>query len=212
MFSSHEFLSFPHLESIHSCNNHHPDLVSRRFPLSFFFSAPQSGQLVLPEYSPVSDFREARCRQFDESSCTRGGYCNFMHLKRLPGFVLRRLRAPERDERGGGGSRSGRGSSSSHSGSSHNYSYGGGGSDRRGSSSSSNGREYERRRSPSPRRDRERSHRDSYESSSSSSSSAPSSSSSSGPERSHSEERRQKIAKWNAERAQRAAAGEGSEQ
>jgi splicing factor U2AF subunit len=33
------------------------------------------------EYSPVTDFREARCRQFDETNCARGGYCNFMHIK-----------------------------------------------------------------------------------------------------------------------------------
>ena len=33
------------------------------------------------EYSPVTDFREARCRQFDEGECSRGGYCNFMHIR-----------------------------------------------------------------------------------------------------------------------------------
>jgi splicing factor U2AF subunit len=48
------------------------------------------GRLVMPEYSPVSDFREARCRQFDEEHCARGGYCNFMHLKHVP-RELRRL-------------------------------------------------------------------------------------------------------------------------
>lgn len=32
------------------------------------------------EHSPVSDFREARCRQFDEGTCQRGPYCNFMHI------------------------------------------------------------------------------------------------------------------------------------
>lgn len=33
------------------------------------------------EYSPVTDFREARCRQYDEGTCGRGHYCNFMHVK-----------------------------------------------------------------------------------------------------------------------------------
>lgn len=42
-----------------------------------------SGQPVLPEFSPVTDFREARCRQFDTDQCNRGGYCNFMHLKQI---------------------------------------------------------------------------------------------------------------------------------
>jgi splicing factor U2AF subunit len=32
------------------------------------------------EFSPVTDFREARCRQFDEGTCARGPYCNFMHV------------------------------------------------------------------------------------------------------------------------------------
>ncbi len=40
-----------------------------------------------PEYSPVTEFKEARCRQFDESGCNRGGYCNFMHLKKVSSDV-----------------------------------------------------------------------------------------------------------------------------
>lgn len=43
-----------------------------------------AGKLIVPEYSPVTDLREARCRQYDEGNCTRGGYCNFMHLKHIP--------------------------------------------------------------------------------------------------------------------------------
>ena len=39
------------------------------------------GRILHGEYSPVTDFREARCRQFDESACARGPYCNFMHVK-----------------------------------------------------------------------------------------------------------------------------------
>ncbi len=37
----------------------------------------------MAEYSPVTDFKEARCRQYDVKDCSRGGYCNFMHLKVL---------------------------------------------------------------------------------------------------------------------------------
>lgn len=43
-----------------------------------------AGQMLNVEYSPVTDFREARCRQYDEKNCNRGGYCNFMHLKETP--------------------------------------------------------------------------------------------------------------------------------
>ena len=36
------------------------------------------GVAIVAEYSPVTEFREGRCRQHD---CGRGGLCNFMHLK-----------------------------------------------------------------------------------------------------------------------------------
>lgn len=38
-------------------------------------------RILRGEYSPVTDFREARCRQFDEGTCVRGPYCNFMHVR-----------------------------------------------------------------------------------------------------------------------------------
>ena len=50
-----------------------------------------AGKLIIPEYSPVTDFREARCRQYDEGVCSRGGYCNFMHLKHLSKSFKRSL-------------------------------------------------------------------------------------------------------------------------
>ena len=31
----------------------------------------------------MTDFREACCRQYEKNECTRGGFCNFMHLKVL---------------------------------------------------------------------------------------------------------------------------------
>jgi splicing factor U2AF subunit len=40
-----------------------------------------AGKLIMPEYSPVTNFRDAKCRQFEEGTCSRGGFCNFMHLK-----------------------------------------------------------------------------------------------------------------------------------
>ncbi len=42
-----------------------------------------AGRQINAEYSPVTDFREAKCRQFDQGCCERGGYCNFMHLKHV---------------------------------------------------------------------------------------------------------------------------------
>lgn len=48
-----------------------------------------NGRPIIADFSPVTDFREATCRQFEENSCNRGGYCNFMHVK-LIGRELRR--------------------------------------------------------------------------------------------------------------------------
>ena len=42
-----------------------------------------SGRPIIVDFSPVTDFREATCRQYEENVCNRGGYCNFMHLKKI---------------------------------------------------------------------------------------------------------------------------------
>jgi len=39
------------------------------------------GKTVVGEFSPVTEFEQARCRQYDEKKCTRGGHCNFLHFK-----------------------------------------------------------------------------------------------------------------------------------
>ena len=38
----------------------------------------QKGRPIWAELSPVTDFSEACCRQFELSECNRGGFCNFM--------------------------------------------------------------------------------------------------------------------------------------
>jgi splicing factor U2AF 35 kDa subunit len=58
-----------------------------------------AGQMLQVEYSPVTDFREARCRQHDENNCTRGGYCNFMHLKETPEHLKSYLKDSRRKRR-----------------------------------------------------------------------------------------------------------------
>lgn len=42
-----------------------------------------AGKPVYAELSTVTDFREAGCRQYEVGACTRGGFCNFMHLKQI---------------------------------------------------------------------------------------------------------------------------------
>lgn len=58
-----------------------------------------AGRVIASEFSPVTDFREARCRQFDEDHCTRGGYCNFMHLKRVPRYLRKMLKKSRKKKR-----------------------------------------------------------------------------------------------------------------
>ncbi|KAJ2815713.1 hypothetical protein GGI24_005957, partial [Coemansia furcata] len=46
---------------------------------------------VWAELSPVTDFREACCRQYDCGECNRGGYCNFMHIRKPARSLVRSL-------------------------------------------------------------------------------------------------------------------------
>ncbi|XP_057457293.1 splicing factor U2af small subunit B-like [Lotus japonicus] len=50
-----------------------------------------AGRPIIVDFSPVTDFREATCRQYEENTCNRGGYCNFMHLKRISRELRRQL-------------------------------------------------------------------------------------------------------------------------
>ena len=78
------------------------------------------GRVIYAELSPVTDFRESCCRQYELGECTRGGFCNFMHLKPISRQLRRdlfsssrrrsrsrdrrrRSRSRSRDRRSGGG-------------------------------------------------------------------------------------------------------------
>ncbi|KAK4281605.1 hypothetical protein QN277_013076 [Acacia crassicarpa] len=65
-----------------------------------------SGRPIIVDFSPVTDFREATCRQYEENVCNRGGYCNFMHLKKISRELRRKLFGRNRRYQGRGGSRS----------------------------------------------------------------------------------------------------------
>jgi splicing factor U2AF 35 kDa subunit len=49
------------------------------------------GRLIDCEFSPVTDFREARCRDYDEETCSRAGFCNFLHVKPVHMALIRSL-------------------------------------------------------------------------------------------------------------------------
>lgn len=66
-----------------------------------------SGRPIIVDFSPVTDFREATCRQYEEDNCNRGGYCNFMHVKMIGKDLRRRLYGRYRKTSyGGSGTRS----------------------------------------------------------------------------------------------------------
>ena len=48
-----------------------------------------AGRVLSAEYSPVTDFRDSRCRTFDEGHCDRGAFCNYMHVG-TPSSALRK--------------------------------------------------------------------------------------------------------------------------
>lgn len=157
-----------------------------------------SGRPIIVDFSPVTDFREATCRQYEENVCNRGGYCNFMHLKKISKELRRKLFGRNRRRRSRSRSRSrspvrNRGYEE-HSRGGRGFGRGGGGGrgfgrrdddrdfrsfhDRgRRPRSRSPGRRGERSRSPGGRRNRS-------------------------PVRESSAERRAKIEQWNREREQ----------
>ncbi|CAN6643002.1 hypothetical protein TRVA0_019S01992 [Trichomonascus vanleenenianus] len=61
-----------------------------------FNSRWYNGRPVYCELSPVTDFREACCRQHETRDCSRGGLCNFMHAKRPTGSLLSELEASQK--------------------------------------------------------------------------------------------------------------------
>merc|ERR1711953_673031 len=63
------------------------------------------GRPIYAELSPVTDFREACCRQYEMGECTRSGFCNFMHLKPISRDLRRDLykRGPGAGGGSGGG-------------------------------------------------------------------------------------------------------------
>ena len=58
-----------------------------------------AGRPIQAELSPVTDFREACCRQYEMNECTRGGFCNFMHVKPIGRDLRKELFGSSRSRR-----------------------------------------------------------------------------------------------------------------
>lgn len=90
-----EFIKYGELEEIHVCDNIGDHIIGNVYVkfsteeeskrcLEDLNGKYYAGRIIYGEYCPVTDFREAKCRQYNDGTCERGGYCNFMHLKHVP--------------------------------------------------------------------------------------------------------------------------------
>ncbi|KAL3688069.1 hypothetical protein R1sor_014378 [Riccia sorocarpa] len=97
-----ELGKYGELESLHVCDNLADHMVGNVYVLfreeeqaAAALQALQgrfyAGRPIIVDFSPVTDFREATCRQYEENTCNRGGYCNFMHLKKISRELRRKL-------------------------------------------------------------------------------------------------------------------------
>lgn len=90
-----EMIKYGEVEEIHVCDNIGEHIIGNTYVkfhteeeakrcMDALNGKFYAGRVIYGEYCPVTDFREAKCRQYKEGNCDRGGYCNFMHLKHVP--------------------------------------------------------------------------------------------------------------------------------
>jgi len=98
-----EFMKFGPVESLMVCDNLGDHMIGNLYvkycderdagkALAGLAGRFYAGRLISAEYSPVTDFSEGRCRQYEEQNCLRGGYCNFLHIKPVPRFARKFLK------------------------------------------------------------------------------------------------------------------------
>ncbi len=105
-----ELSKFGRIEALHVCDNLGDHMIGHVYAkfseeeeaadaLNVMNGRFFAGRRLEVEFSPVTDFREARCRDFDEDTCRRGGFCNFMHIKPVPLCLIRDLEDDAEDDR-----------------------------------------------------------------------------------------------------------------
>ncbi|GAO48996.1 RNA-binding domain-containing protein [Saitoella complicata NRRL Y-17804] len=88
-----ELCKYGELEELHVCENVGDHLIGNVYARFTYEDAAQAAvdalnsrwyaaRPIYAELSPVTDFREACCRQHETAECMRGGFCNFMHSKK----------------------------------------------------------------------------------------------------------------------------------
>jgi len=97
-----EFSKFGRIEEMHVVDNLGDHMIGHLYvkfmdeeqasdALQVMNGRYYDGRPMIVEFSPVTDFREARCRDYDEEVCARGGFCNFLHVKVVPMPLIRSL-------------------------------------------------------------------------------------------------------------------------
>jgi len=97
-----EFAIFGQIENINICDNLSDHMIgnvyikfrNEKSAIKAYKSVNgrfYNGRIIIAEISPVTDFKEATCRQFQDNTCTRGGYCNFMHLKAIKRSLRKKM-------------------------------------------------------------------------------------------------------------------------
>lgn len=103
-----ELSKYGEIEDMMACDNLSPHMIGNLYVKYVDDTSAQrafmsvngrlyEGRPIQAEYSPVTDFREAQCRQFDLGECTRGAFCNFVHMKKPTRELQRKLFAAQRE-------------------------------------------------------------------------------------------------------------------
>jgi len=112
-----ELSKFGEIDELHVCDNISDHLLGNVYCKFYEEESAEkamkglagrfyAGKPIVAEFSPVTDFRESSCRQYEMNECNRGGYCNFMHLKPVSRDIYRRLFRRKRTSRSRSNSRS----------------------------------------------------------------------------------------------------------
>jgi len=97
-----ELSKFGRIDALHVCDNLGDHMIGHVYckfrdeeeasdALQVMNGRYYDGRRMEVEFSPVTDFREARCRDYDEEACARGGFCNFLHVKPVPIPLIRSM-------------------------------------------------------------------------------------------------------------------------
>lgn len=105
-----EFSKFGRIEELHVVDNLGDHMIGHTYvkfedeenasdALQVMSGRYYDGRPLVIEFCPVTDFKEARCRDYDEESCKRGGFCNFLHAKPVPYALIKSLEEDCKEER-----------------------------------------------------------------------------------------------------------------